>query len=36
MGVAEALQHLASGGTTQAVFGTEYGKRKVECSGTMS
>lgn len=36
MGVAEALQHLASGGATQSVFGTEYGKRKVEWSGTMS
>lgn len=36
MGVAEALQHLASGGSTQAVFETEYGKRNVQWFGTMS
>lgn len=36
VGVAEALQHLASGGATLAVFGIEYGKKKVEWSGTTS
>lgn len=28
VGVAEALQHLASGGATRAVFRIEYGKQK--------
>lgn len=36
VGIAEALQHLASGGATQTVFRIEYGKKKMKWSGTIS